>query len=194
MQWFIAVGTLIAAIAGIGACWFGFKGSKATERQANVEADRWHAEIAPVFTARCRLIGVDNMDAELTVLFAESSGLDRVELTVSIRDDDTDRLYRVAPDLTAEQIKAQVWGPYRFVPDVDGADKNGRGLAPFTLARGEGRRFRLQRTWAPPWAGDNPHWWDQWADHPVRLTLVARSDGQEPWTSPLDVKVDRNDA
>jgi hypothetical protein len=193
MEWLPTVIAGVGAVAAIDASRFARKGARGTEHLALIEADRRHVELTPRFTPRCQTTGLNNTEAVLTLTFTEPAGLDQIELTASIRDDDTDRLYRIDPNLTAEQIKAQVWGPYRFAPGVDGADKNGRAPAVVQLNRGQSRRFWLERTLPPPWATNSPNWWEQWADHPVRLNLVARSGSHEPWTVPLDVDVEPQD-
>jgi hypothetical protein len=91
---------------------------------------------------------------------------------------------------TAEQIDRQVWGPYRFVPGVDGADETGRSLEPFTLLLGDWRPFALERTPPPPWSNDSGSWRQRYADQPVRLTLSCYRKDHEPWTVPVEIVVE----
>ncbi len=120
-------------------------------------------------------------------------GLDRLDrLIVSIRDDIHGRAPVTAAEPTAEQIAEQVWGPYRFVRSVDGADTTGRSVAPVSLLLGDWRPFALEHTPPPPWSSDSGGWRQQYADQPVRLTLTCYRQDHEPWTVPVEVHVERD--
>jgi hypothetical protein len=137
-----------------------------------IERHRWHADLTPQFETTCTATSTGR--AELRVAFAGPPGLDRLDrVVVSIRDDRRGRVPVTAGGPTAEQIAWQVWGPYRFVPGVDGADQDGRGVAPGELVLGDRVRFTLERTLPPPWAGDTDGWRRQYAGQPVRVTLTC---------------------
>lgn len=50
--------------------------------------------------------------------------LDEIRVEVA-QSDDMDYTSRLAGGPTKEQVAVQVWGPLRFVPGSDGADRNG---------------------------------------------------------------------
>jgi len=130
--------------------------------------------------------------ATLRVALVGPAALDRLDrVTVRIRDDIPGRAPVTPGGPTAEEIARQVWGPYRFVPGVDGADQTGRSVAPFGLLLGDWRPLALERTPAPTWSSDATAWQRQYNDQPVRLTLACVREGDEPWTVPQEVRVDQ---
>lgn len=161
----------------------------ATERLTRIEQHRWHTDLTPQFDVTCHETGAGR--AELWVEFVGPPGLDQLdEVTITIRDDIRGReAFTIAGGPTAEQIGQQVWGPYRFQPSADGADSNGRSVAPIELILGDQRRFALQQTPPPPWSNDTGGWRQQQAGQSVRLTFTCRRDGYEPWHVPRTVVV-----
>lgn len=90
-------------------------------------------------------------------------------------------------DPPARQIAATIWGPYRFVPSVDGVDRLGRAVPAFPLARGESRPLVMEPTLSPPWVS-TPDWWRQeYADQPIRLEVTCVRDGQPAWRHPVEI-------
>ncbi|MDQ0836115.1 hypothetical protein QF032_007959 [Streptomyces achromogenes] len=88
-------------------------------------------------------------------------------------------------------MDAQVWGPLRFVPGVDGADANGQTIPAFPLRVGVGWPLALERT-PPLWQeGDDreARWRDKWFNTPMRLVFTCRRDGFVPWVVPYEVDV-----
>jgi hypothetical protein len=60
------------------------------------------------------------------------------------------------------------------------------------LLLGDWRPFALERTLPPRWSADAGRWWQQYADQPVRLTLSCYRQDHEPWTVPVEVRVERD--
>jgi hypothetical protein len=179
----------VAAAAAVGAWWAARSSSQASAAMTAIERHRWHADLTPQFEFRCRVTSGER--AELRVALAGPAGLDRLDrVTIRIRDDIPGRAPVISGGPTAEEIARQVWGPYRFVPGVDGADQTGRRVAPFGLLLGDWRPLALERTPAPTWAADPAGWRRQFDDQPVRLTLACLREGDEPWTIPLEVQVE----
>src|SRR6185437_11233766 len=87
---------------------------------ADIEQDRRHSEPTPRFRVRVEpWTAGNNEDLRLRIMLTGPTGLDRIDgLTVTIRDDHFRRgdgtLTAGGP--TREEVKAQVWGPYRFRP------------------------------------------------------------------------------
>ncbi|HZD71230.1 MAG TPA: hypothetical protein VFA45_20710 [Actinomycetes bacterium] len=186
------VGVFVAAGAAVGSLLAARQANRAAATLAMIERHRWHADLTPQFEVTCTATSGDQ--ATLRVAFVGPPGLDRLDrVTVSVRDDIRGRRPVIAGGPTAEQIARQVWGPYRFVRGVDGADENGRSVAPVELLLGDRRPFALERTLPPPWWGmDVDGWRKQYADQPVRLTLTGHHQGDEPWTVPREVYVDQD--
>jgi hypothetical protein len=185
-----AVSALVAAAAAVGSLLAARQANRAALTLATIERDRWHADLAPKFEVSCRATGGDR--AALRLVFVGPAGLDRLDqVTVSIRDDIRGRAPVIAGGPTTEQIARQVWGPYRFVPGVDGAEETGRALAPVELLLGDWRPFALERTLPPPWSSDTDGWRREYADQPLRLTLTCLRDGQPPWTVPVEAPVEQ---
>ncbi len=185
----VAVGA-VAAIAAVGAWWAARSSSQASAAMTAIERRRWHADLTPRFEVGCRVTSGER--AELRVALVGPAGLDRLDrVTVRIRDDLPGRAPVTSGGPTAEEIARQVWGPYRFVPGVDGADRTGRCVASFGLLLGDWRPLALERTQAPTWSAEPAGWRRQYDDHPVRLTLMCVREGDERWTVPLEVQVDQ---
>lgn len=181
------LGTLVAAVAAWGAWRAAHHSGRAATTLTKVEQGRWHAELTPTFKVSCRVTGGDR--AQLRAELVGPPGLGHLDqVTVTIRDDIRDRQPVTAGRPTAEDIAQQVWGPYRFVPTVDGADSTGRGVAPVPLLLGDWRPFSLERTRPPHWSDDT--WWQKYADQLVRLTFTCYREGYETWTVPMEVEVD----
>ena len=104
-------------------------------------------------------------------------------VTVAVANDDRNRVI-INPGLgaTQEDVDAHVWGPWRFAPHTDDADRNGRAVAPVPLQLGRGRPFTMERTRPGHWmrGTDQAAWQQQYADHPIRLLLTCRQ-GDERW-------------
>jgi hypothetical protein len=113
--------------------------------------------------------------------------LDRV--TVKIRDDMPDRGPLPTGQQTAEDIAAQIWGPYRLNPNVKDTDPNGRAVTyPDGVDVGEDIECVLERSLPPHWSHQTPQQWqDDYDGKPLRFTVVCERAGEEPWVIPLEV-------
>jgi hypothetical protein len=129
--------------------------------------------------------------------------LERLDaLTVTIRDDHPWRGQGtpVAGGPTPEQVAAQVWGRYRFIPGtgpgagsvtgITGADPAGRTTVTAGLPVGEELPFDLEPTNPPRWSGWNRSGWQQAVGPMLRLRLECHRDGWEPWSLPCEMKIE----
>jgi hypothetical protein len=114
--------------------------------------------------------------------------LDRV--TVTIRDDRPDRgRWLLAGGPTAEQISAQVWGPYRLNQHVENVDRHGRTVVfPNGVTVGEEVVCAMEATSAPPWNPDSDHWSALFHDGPIRIMVECERAGFAPWRIPAEVQ------
>jgi hypothetical protein len=181
------VATIVAAGAAVGSWRAATKANEAATTIAAIEQDRQHAELTPRFRITCQASGGDR--AELRVELEGPDGLDRLdEVSVTIRDDRHNRSPSpIAGGPSAEEIGQVIWGPYRFVPHVDGADDLGRSVPSMRLHRGDWTRFALQRSLPPKWNSDTTWWEREWAGQPVRLLVTCRREAHEPWSLAYEV-------
>jgi hypothetical protein len=164
------------------------RSAQAAEDLTAIERRRRHEELAPRLSvvAFCRGHGSDRV--RVTVRLDGPVGLDRLDQVVVRVCDDKDRNPVTAGGPTQEQIATTVWGPYRFVPGVDGADQLGRSVPGFPLARGESRSLEMEPTPQPSWVSA-PEWWrHEYADQPIRLEITCIQEGELPWRSPVEVE------
>jgi hypothetical protein len=165
------------------------------EAVARIERERWHADLTPQFDITLTETG--SGDARLNVHLDGPDHLRHLDaVTITVGDDDNDHtLYQPRVGLTQADYDAQIFGPYRFLPTSDGADQDGRAVAPTPLTVGRGRPFSMERTEPGHWmAMDMTAWQRQNADKPIRLTLTCRRGDEEwviarridnpPWTPP----------
>jgi hypothetical protein len=118
-----AAGTVVSAGAALLAWRAARHSAEASRHLSTVENRRWHADLTPQFRVTWR--AVSDLRAELRVELVGPSALDRLdELIIEVRDDIAGRAPVIAGGATREQITAQIWGPYHFVPGIDGADAN----------------------------------------------------------------------
>ncbi|KOV93737.1 hypothetical protein [Streptomyces sp. NRRL B-3648] len=102
---------------------------------------------------------------------------------MSIRNDSPHRGNgpQLAGTATPEQVRAHIWGPWKF--SADGCDDTGRTVAPQQLTVGEWTRYGLTPTTPPTWSASSTQaWLRDYANEPVRLSITARSKGSE-WTT-----------
>lgn len=170
------------------------RAAEAARSMEQIERQRWHADLTPDFLVRW----VEDYPGDVALLrvdLVDPPGLGRLDrITLRVRDDrlghgDEDQ---IAGGASREQLKAHVWGPYKFMWGSDGVDKHGRSVKPFALPLGEGRPYAMVRTGPPPGTEDNPFAGEQWRkvqDGPVRLEFLCERDGFEPWTVTREVPV-----
>lgn len=138
--------TALAAVTAVGSWRAAAKANQAAERAnatadtlAQIERDRWHAELTPKL--QVELTGAVGGRVELKVTLSGPPGLDRLDdLSISVRDDGDD--HPVSPGMSAQETQEAshvIWGPYRFVRDVDGASRDGKHApGEGTVAQGNG--------------------------------------------------------
>jgi hypothetical protein len=112
------------------------RSAQAAEEITAIEQQRRHEELTPQLhlEAECRALGSDRV--RVIVKLDGPAGLDRLDrVNVRVRDE-RDRSPATIGGPTQQQITTTIWGPYRFVPGVDGADHLGRALPAVPLVRG----------------------------------------------------------
>jgi len=194
----VALGaTAIAAVAARQSNKSSGKANQTAEALAEIERDRRHAELTPRFRVRVEpWTAGNNDDLRLRVMLTGPPGLDRIDgLTVKVRDDHFRRgegnLLAGGP--TSEQIKAHVWGPYRFRPgtgpDNSRADVDGRATIYDTeLPIGEELPYLLERTRPPDWATSmTQEQWNTQRGPVIRIVLEAWHDDHGRWILPCEV-------
>ncbi|MER6374856.1 hypothetical protein ABT255_42340 [Streptomyces mirabilis] len=189
----IAGTTAVFSAVATGGAWLAARRANATaEAVARIERERWHADLTPRFS-----VNIDRGEGDRATLSVHLAGplplghLDEVRIEVK-QSDDMDYTPTLAGGPTPEQVAAQVWGPYRFVPRVNDADENGQVMPGFPLRVGAGQPRALERTRPPHWQeGDDreARWRDKWLNQPMRLVLTCRRDGFDPWVVPYEVDV-----
>lgn len=205
MDWFEAVGALGSlAAAGVGARAAYQARSAAAEANAaartlaEIERDRRHAELCPRLRVSCEPLNPGGEHQKLRVALLGPPGLDRLDmLTVTIRDDHHRRgegTFRMGGP-TREELKRQIWGPYRFTPgtgpDDARADSNGR-VTPYeaVLPVGEELPFQLEPTLPPPWAqGTSSQGWRRERGTILRIAFDARHTTHGSWTLPVEIDI-----
>jgi hypothetical protein len=188
------VSALIAIVAAVGTA-----GQWREAKRANQQAQRAHEQaqelltlekarrrddLTPQFDLAVEAAGdVLGGPMELRVKLMGPDGLGQLDqVAITIRDDRPRGPSSTTGGPSAEDIARQVWGPWRFRPAVDGADKLGRSLAPFSLGVGEQRSFLLEETSPPPWSAESlDQWQTTYQFSALPLTLTCELDGHEPW-------------
>jgi hypothetical protein len=191
----VAIACIVAAAAVLsaGAAWGSWRSAKSANSTANqlaqIEIDRRHAELTPQFNLTATRVSGDfvRVDIKLVGPFA-LQWID--ELTVSVRNDSTDHRSNLAGGPTDEDIAKVVWGPLRFLPNADGATKDGRSVAPVPLEVGNDRPFWMEPTQPPPWSDPNSQWWQSlYGGQGIRLMLHCESAKFGVWDLPLEIAI-----
>jgi type II secretory pathway pseudopilin PulG len=167
----------------------------ASEARAALEAQRRHAELTPRFRVTCASAnpGVDTL--RLSVFLAGPPELGQLDsLTVKIRDDHPWRAdgRPLAGGPSPDEVAAQIWGPYRFMPGsgpgadstrgIPGADPTGRVTPTRGMPVGEALPFFLEPTRPPQWSSQPLDNWRTQVGTLIRLQLDCQQDGLESWT------------
>ncbi|MFJ4869590.1 hypothetical protein [Streptomyces sp. NPDC088757] len=144
---------------------------------ARIEAERWAAEQTPKLVVSFEPLF---RRVRLYVFLEGPQHLKSVEsLTVEVLNDDHDRSVNRPGGPTPEEINTQIWGPYQFIPGVNGADDIGRRVTVRSLNVGSSRSFEMKRT-RPPYWQTSPNAEVKWyPHHPIRLRLICRHGDQE---------------
>ena len=169
----------------------------ATDTLARIELERRKSELTPLFRVRCEPWTAGNdADLRLRLQLTGPTSLGRIDgVTVTIRDDDFRRGEGtlIAGGPTREQVKEQIWGPYRFGPgtgpDEAQADVTGR-VTDYAaeLPVGEELRYFLERTRPPFWATSmTQESWNQQRGPVIRLLLEPRRNDYGEWRLPCEI-------
>ncbi len=180
-----AVATLIAAVAAIASWSAAHTANGIAESLANLEEQRRHAELTPKFAVSIDAYG--DASLRMWVQLIGPPGLDQLDdLVFTIRDNIRDIPADQTGAATAENIENQIWGPYRLAQDIDGVTANGRTARAQSLLLGDACAFILDETQPPSWwnAG-GAAWTSEYKYLPIRLSLLCRRIGYEPWTVPV---------
>ncbi len=197
-----SIGTVAAA--GIAA-WAAFQ-SRSSTQQANaaatkltaIESQRRHNELCPRLRMTCEPFNPGSDTLRLRVMLAGPHGLDRLDrLTVTIRNDHLRRgegSYQEHMDSpTQEQIRAHIWGPYRFTPgtgpDEAQADITGRvTVYDSALPLGEELPFQLEHTRPGHWmTGMTQSDWLRQRGTVIRVAFNAEHTEHGTWTLPCEI-------
>jgi hypothetical protein len=167
----------------------------ASEARAALEGQRRHAELTPRFRITCGPANPGTDTLRLVVFLAGPPELGRLDsVTVKIRDDHPWRAdgTPLAGGPSPEEVAAQIWGPYRFIPGtgpgadlsrgIPGADPTGRVTPTRGMPVGEELPFALEPTSAPRWSAWSLENWRAQIGNVIRLQLDSHRDGWEPWT------------
>ncbi|MFC1409937.1 hypothetical protein ACEZCY_24695 [Streptacidiphilus sp. N1-12] len=178
-----AVSAAASALAAFAAYHAARKANSTAVAVANIERDRRHSELRPVLE-----IGTPQSATDPDILRFRFTGPDELEsfglltVTVTIRDDrdrSNDSLLGGSP--TREELAAQIWGPWRLRPRVDGADQQGRSAPGRTVRVGEELVSSIDKTLSPQWSRDQPGWDRQYSGAPIRLRVEITAEGFRPW-------------
>lgn len=180
---------VVAAVGTIGAWRAAHHSHQAAAILARIEEGRLHSDLTPVL--RCQVAADESGSTGMLRLHLDGppglEPLGPIEVSVSIRNDNPWR--GTGPQLAGthspEEVRATVWGPWRF--SADGCDDRGRTVAPQHLLLGEWTQYGLTPTMPPTWftAGN---WRQDFEGTPVRLQVTARA-GTHEWNIPLEIPV-----
>lgn len=192
-----AVAAAAAAIAAIGS-WFAARKANATAAAvAAIERDRRHDELTPVFEFKCTVRDTAPDSADLRVALVGGQLERHAAVTVTILDEaGQDHWTRGLPDgVTLQQAEAFVWGPWEFNTGASEQVVNNRESKARPYSRVSGKNWdllSLAATRPGKWmATSQEEWRKRWKGQPVRLLVICRCEGYEPWFIQRDVKVEQ---
>ena len=191
---------IVSALCAAGAVWYARRSDRSAARSAvaasttaALDIQRRNAELTPRFRVTCEPSNPGSPTLRLRVFLSGPPELERLDaLTVTIRDDHPWRSQGtpLAGGPTPEQVAAQIWGPYRFIPGtgpgadsvrgIPGADPTGRTTPTGGLPVGEELPFFLEPTFPPSWSQQPQDHWLTESAPVVRLRLECRRDGWDP--------------
>lgn len=179
------IALVVSVVIGV---WQLVSQTRTNKRVHNLELQQRHEDLTPDLRVSYEHKGGDTV--QLKVALTGPVGLPQLDgVAIAVRDDRVDRTPVTAGSPTAEEIKAQIWGPYRLRPGVDGADEIGRTSPARPVQRGEALYFLLEPTLAPPWASSSEDWRSDYRRTPVRLTFTCVR-GEDEWIVPAEVVVE----
>lgn len=154
---------------------------------AAVEKRQRHRELRPDFEVTARLTVGDEIGLIIVKLVGPRN-LDRLDwIKVTVRDDKPGRGDTVLPGgPTPEEIREQVWGPFRLRPSVDGADQEGRTARQPGPILADSCLFTIERTTPPYWYSSGTEGWRRdYATGEVRLS-VESGRGADSWSEKVE--------
>jgi hypothetical protein len=168
----------------------------AAEGTQALEAGRWHVERTPQFRVTISGANPGEEHLNLSVFLVGPPDLEGLDsMTVRIRDDYPGRAEGnlLAGGPSPDQVAAQIWGPYRFLPgsgpDNQLSDATGRVTATRGMPVGESLPFVLTPTSPPSWSPSRDWWRRKLRGTVIRLQLECGR-GVESWSLPCEVDVD----
>lgn len=204
----ISASAAVASAVAAGGAWrAAWRSGRSTEALISIEAARRWQELMPTFDLRLAPVSPGATFVHLDLELLQPVALQQLEsLTVRIRDDRPGRdqlgMSSLGSEEVKEQIRRQVWGPFRFTPHVGPdpvhrADADGREVvveAPLEV--GERLRFQLEPTQPPSWmhytgleASAVEQSWREMVGTRIRLSITAHATNLAPWVLPLEIAV-----
>ncbi|WP_310719393.1 hypothetical protein [Streptomyces lydicus] len=179
----------LSAIAAAGSWSAARRANSTAEAVARIEHARWQDDLTPLLALSLRHLGGGRFNLHVHLNGPDSlGGLDA--LSIEVVDDDMDhRVLNPGFGLTQEEADAHIWGPFRFMPGVDGADERGRSVPPVVLMTGRGRPFAMERTAPGHWM-EGPvadGWQQRYVGMPIRLRVTCRR-GDSMWILAREVE------
>jgi hypothetical protein len=189
-----AVGALAGAAAAGIAAWAARQSRNAAQEAnaaagalAAIERGRRHDELAPEFELKFTDTGPESANLRVALAGGALEGLDEVTFTV-LDEVGKDHWGRGLPGkLTQEEAEAFVWGPWEFNTGASVQIVSNRQSRPRPYSRVSGKNWDLlplKRTRPGHWmsACSQQQWQDEYEDQPIRLLVICRRAGYEPWT------------
>ncbi len=187
---FLATGT--GAVAAVGSWRSSRNSDRAATTLAEIERNRWHSELTPQFDITCYR-SADSPAATLRVTLTGPDGLDRVDsVEVTIRNNRRLVPTPIANGPSLEDLAAVIWGPLRFVPGVNGADRLGRAVPAFPIDRQETVLRAMEESFPPHWNSDPSAWRRDHAPTRSGWPSPARARAISPGRSPAMFRSNSN--
>ncbi len=153
---------------------------------ARIERERWLVDRTPNLMLALIHLGGGRFNLSVHLNGPDSLGdLDSIWIEV-VNDDWDHRVLNPTPEFTQADSDAHIWGPFRFSPGIDGADRQGRTTSSVPLEMGKGRPFAMERTRRGHWmTGMNDEQWqaryvDSTRPLPRDLSSGTRRVGSSP--------------
>ncbi|MFI2649655.1 hypothetical protein [Micromonospora fulviviridis] len=166
----------------------------ATELAA-IEKQRRHNELCPRLRVLCEPLNPGSETLRMRVLLTGPPGLDRIDrLTVTIRNDNYRRgedHQQIMDGPTEEEVKQQIWGPYRFSAAPAGVrpTQGGREVVyAAELPLGEELPYQLEHTYPGRWmTGKTQSDWLRERGNLMRLAFTAEHADYGTWYLPCEI-------
>lgn len=191
-----AASAALSAVAAFAAWHATRRAASAAERAnttadtvARIERDRRRGELRPQLSISLRDAPGSGGNPDYNVLRFGFPGPNDLEpygplkVTVTVRDDrDRSHDNTLPGGLTAEEIAAHVWGPWKLQRGTDNTDDTGRTCPVREVRVGEELRCAIERTRSPhTHEGAQEHWRRDYTGTPMRLRIEVECKGFDPW-------------